>query len=1225
LNEMFAWYIDNRYFITREFVDTLISNKEESEQTGEPLRSVIRGHMPDPNKGNPSSPITFAKNVGLLKDDDSYSDSLRLYKEGIYPFSCLLLDLMSKRNVSKSEDIPMKPIVCLAIIFSSMLRQNIAADERFVTTAEIYEYISVLDSYDDITDELIRRIVDERTYSGATHFPDKRVEVKNEVYISSIFSALNETPLFRTGIRKSALHCNENLIELIDYIAEHGKDISIAPIATGSNNKELYDYLGCFENGVAEIIPKVRMKEDIEILPKKTQALFEYLFDVVGSQDFPWTDYFVEDCRGCFRIFYPIRWMPLLSIYLINARLGEHLLDYAEQAQDYIETTKEGRYMIEIPFASSGHMSLDELTHKNNEEVFKAWLKKQKKNNGELYSQNSQNQYMVALRGVSTDFENAIAPYESVFEIDDTETITSAIESIKSSNNYEEVNSSRGNGSLSAGLALYAKFLTEKAMGADAQFLSPEWFRQKAQEYPNIDAEAEVLYQQFQALYAPEKLAALNDDELLGYIFLGVSDSSLCNALEFDSQYGQFGSIAGGTAYKYNLFYSRNDATWKTSYGDGGQRSCSEEDALSIGKEIRDALVKGAEIIANFETLATPNDYTSLLAELTAAIPQYITKMWFLKYYHMLYPSLITSFYNETWHKHILCNLNIVPSDAQFVRMGQINCFVNECGISNMVFGKIIFDTIGMPRTFYRIGTGDNGCYLPEWQQNNYVAIGWNELGDLSLAYAEDADSKAVITEALKSNWNYDNRLASRKYGEINNFYSAVADTTFVVAMSGYKILAIGELSGSYYFNDEREYGHCRPVRWLKVFAEPKTLPVEDEGKLTTFYELKNSENICYLYTLLHGTGADVDLVDEIESEAIRPINTHTGYQSKYGRNRILFGAPGTGKSFTLNGDRKELLYGDREVDEEAIDRSLYGEYERVTFHPDYSYANFVGTYKPVPCKDDQGHDAITYSYVPGPFMRTYVKALLNSRTDSPKPYLLVIEEINRANVAAVFGDVFQLLDRDDDEVSEYAIQASEDIKKYLAEKLGGDPEEYAEIRIPDNMFIWATMNSADQGVFPMDTAFKRRWDFTYLGIDDSEDGIKGKTVVLGEGQYKRVVEWNKLRKAINDELLTYKVNEDKLMGPYFISKKNLPEGTEIDVKTFTRIFKNKVIMYLFDDAAKQKRLTLFGGCDEKSKSQYSKICSEFDKKGVYIFCDAISNQFIDSVPANEVKEDDAE
>ncbi len=352
-----------------------------------------------------------------------------------------------------------------------------------------------------------------------------------------------------------------------------------------------------------------------------------------------------------------------------------------------------------------------------------------------------------------------------------------------------------------------------------------------------------------------------------------------------------------------------------------------------------------------------------------------------------------------------------------------------------------------------------------------------------------------------------------------------------------------------------------------------------------------------------------------INAESVSEDDAHdcliykTGLKSAFSRNRILFGAPGTGKSFTLNGDRKEILYGDREVDEDTIDLSQYGEYERVTFHPDYSYANFVGTYKPVSCKD-----GITYEYVPGPFMRIYVKALLNSKTDTPKPYLLIIEEINRANVAAVFGDVFQLLDRDENEISEYPIQASEDMKKYLAKKLGGDPEDYAEIRIPDNMFIWATMNSADQGVFPMDTAFKRRWDFKYLGIDDSEKGIAGKTVVLGKKigtqDYRRVVEWNELRKAINEELLKYKVNEDKLMGPYFISKKNLPEGDIIEAEEFSRIFKNKVIMYLFDDAAKQKRTTLFEGCEEKSRNQYSKICNEFNEKGIFIFGNDVSKRF---------------
>lgn len=404
----------------------------------------------------------------------------------------------------------------------------------------------------------------------------------------------------------------------------------------------------------------------------------------------------------------------------------------------------------------------------------------------------------------------------------------------------------------------------------------------------------------------------------------------------------------------------------------------------------------------------------------------------------------------------------------------------------------------------------------------------------------------------------------------------------------------------------------------------------------------------------------------------------YTGLKSKYPRNRILFGAPGTGKSFTVNRESKDLIGEDNESD-----------YERVTFHPDYSYANFVGTYKPVmvvhknkaddpdvdyvvsvlndkgksaqekydvlferfkdegltrlpvllglytdeifKTKKQDGSDAvgdnsvernhgkairkyvqlltgqettsdIAYEYVPGPFMRMYVKALKSARSDNPKPYLLIIEEINRANVAAVFGDIFQLLDRGDDEISEYPIEASEDIKTYLAKELGGNPEDYAKIRIPDNMFIWATMNSADQGVFPMDTAFKRRWDFTYLGIDDSDEKIRGKYVYLADDKSQKV-EWNKLRKAINHFLAKEKINEDKQLGPYFISRNIVVpvDGDDIDRDKFIRVFKNKVIMYLFEDAGKQKRAKLFEGCFQNS-TRYSEICREFEEKGIGIF-----------------------
>lgn len=869
---------------------------------------------------------------------------------------------------------------------------------------------------------------------------------------------------------------------------------------------------------------------------------------------------------------------------------------------DYIEKCDNRPYMTsDIPVTLAEDI--------NNEDAFRAWLAALVRANGERYSENTRNQYISAVRSVPNEFADELEPYDTIFNINDVESFDLTVESIKESDRFDEFNRAHGNGALSACLDLYRRFLEERTPNDEVEYLSPAWFRLTATNYIQVDTDANMLYQQFQRLYSPEKLCALTDEDLLGYIFLGVNDRSLCNALEFDAQYTQFGSIAGGNSYKYNLFYSRNEETWKTSLGEGGQRSISHEEALEIGKQIRDALVVGADTIANHEALTTVNDYNNLLNELNAVIPQYVTKMWFLKYYHMIFPHIFPTFYNEAWQKHILCNLNIIPSDVQFIRMGQISTFINECGISSIVFSKIIFDSIGLPKTFYRIGTGDNGIYFNEWLQNNYIAIGWNELGDLTAVYQENTDSKAIITDALKGQWNYDNRLASRKYGEINSFYSAVADTTYAIAMAGQKILAIGIITGGYFFDEEKDYGHCRPVRWLKVFEDGKTLPIGSEGMRTTFYELKNSENMCYLYSLLHGRDeiTETTIEETIIEEQTRQISFITGLTKNQPRNRILFGAPGTGKSFTLNHEKDALLADG-------------GEYERVTFHPDYSYANFVGTYKPVPCKDSDGKDAITYSYVPGPFMRTYVKALKNSRTDAPKPFLLVIEEINRANVAAVFGDVFQLLDRGNDEASEYPIQASEDIKKYLVTELGGNPDDYSEIRIPDNMFIWATMNSADQGVFPMDTAFKRRWDFTYLGIDDSEAGIVGKKVILGQGDYRRIVEWNALRKAINNELLTYKVNEDKLMGPYFISKKNLPESDMIDTATFTRIFKNKVIMYLFDDAAKQKRITLFGGCDEKAKNQYSKICREFDTKGVYIFCESISSQFIDNV-----QEDDGE
>lgn len=165
-------------------------------------------------------------------------------------------------------------------------------------------------------------------------------------------------------------------------------------------------------------------------------------------------------------------------------------------------------------------------------------------------------------------------------------------------------------------------------------------------------------------------------------------------------------------------------------------------------------------------------------------------------------------------------------------------------------------------------------------------------------------------------------------------------------------------------------------------------------------------------------------------------------------------------------------------------------------------------------------------------------------------------------------------------------------MRQYLAEELQGKPEDFETIKIPDNMYIWATMNSADQGVFPMDTAFKRRWNFTYLGINNNEDKIDDKTITVNGEQCK----WNDVRKAINDYLSEMKINEDKLMGPFFIS----PD--DINDDSFDEVFKNKVLMYLFEDAGKQRRSKIF----KNNMNIYSEICNEYDIHKFDIFADEI-------------------
>ena len=308
-------------------------------------------------------------------------------------------------------------------------------------------------------------------------------------------------------------------------------------------------------------------------------------------------------------------------------------------------------------------------------------------------------------------------------------------------------------------------------------------------------------------------------------------------------------------------------------------------------------------------------------------------------------------------------------------------------------------------------------------------------------------------------------------------------------------------------------------------------------------------------------------------------------------RNRIIYGAPGTGKSYVLNKEAEQYFDSDKQA--------------RITFTPNYSFQQFIGAYKPTPIYKDlnnsnikfyeennksqleiQREPIINYSFVPGIFIKMLIKAIKNPLDN----YLILIEEINRANVSAVFGAVFQLLDRDNDHESEYSVEFNTDVTTYLISKNILKNND-SKIKIPSNLFLWSTMNNADQGVLPLDSAFKRRWSFEYISLNKNEEKISSWIINFGHDADGKSIcyKWNTFRKEINNILKDNDINEDKLLGPFFMSENHLKNHAAVS---------NKLLLYLKEDVLKHKSNCLF---DSPIKS-FGDLMDKYEKDASSIF-----------------------
>ena len=315
---------------------------------------------------------------------------------------------------------------------------------------------------------------------------------------------------------------------------------------------------------------------------------------------------------------------------------------------------------------------------------------------------------------------------------------------------------------------------------------------------------------------------------------------------------------------------------------------------------------------------------------------------------------------------------------------------------------------------------------------------------------------------------------------------------------------------------------------------------------------------------------------------------------------KIFYGAPGTGKSHEAKKQTGELS-------ESGEEQNLPNVF-RTTFHPDTDYASFVGCYKPTMRKTGKKHqvdgkdvddEEIVYEFVPQVFTDAYVYAYNNSDL----PTYLVIEEINRGNCAQIFGDLFQLLDRKDS-VSEYAIKADKDLTQYLRKQLGADSEgiKDGKLRLPANLHIIATMNTSDQSLFPMDSAFKRRWEWEYVPIYYGTD-IKSGTFEITIGEKTKVTYlWVDFIKEVNKRIFDLTQSEDKQLGNFFIK-------CSIEEKEF----KSKVMFYLWyevlrDETENNKyffyKKTIVDGKEQTSKFYFKDLYEEGSSETLQQFMD---------------------
>ena len=591
----------------------------------------------------------------------------------------------------------------------------------------------------------------------------------------------------------------------------------------------------------------------------------------------------------------------------------------------------------------------------------------------------------------------------------------------------------------------------------------------------------------FKNKFSPEKLKDLQGMDILNTIFLHEGDkNNLCYNLEFNNRYIFAGSIKGGTAFKYSLFKSNKNQQW-VSGSSLNQISLTEEEAIEEGTKIRDALVKGADLIEKTD-LNTIKDYNELENELNKIFSNCgcsPSNSWVHKYYTLLFPEKFPCMHSNQMKVDTIKKFNLEVEDSFYAQDGQFYLLAKKTGIKlyslfdgriERLFNLFVEEDDGLGDSdvetvnYWLYSPGAGAEHWEEFYNQNIMAIGWDGTEDIS-DFSTKEEIKLNIQETYNDQLSHKNDVLA-----LWQFANEIQIGDIVYAKKGMgEIIGKGIVEGEYLFDSSRNYyRHIRKIKWIDKGNWPydSKLPMKTLTNITNYTNMVNtiksyfeSEEIIIEEDETYPSYTEEDFLNDVYISQDKYDTLKDLLNIK--KNLIIQGPPGVGKTFMA----KRLAYSI--MGEKNQDRCLM-----VQFHQSYSYEDFIQGFRP----SKEG-----FNLKNGSFYEFCKRA----QEDDENDYFFIIDEINRGNLSKIFGELFMLIEND-------KRGTKNKIRLVYSDEL---------FYIPKNVYIIGLMNTADRSLAMIDYALRRRFAFFTLKPGFESAGFEKYQKRLNSDKFDKIID----------------------------------------------------------------------------------------------------------------------